>query len=145
TGVENENRETNSDFFFYDFNSKILYDINDKHKLRVSLLNVYNDLVYEEKIANVENPETLKSSLTQENLGLGASLTSQWNSFQTELTAYYTKYGLEAFDEKADTDQKLLQHNEVLETEIKFNLKYKISDDLSWLSGYSFTETGTKN
>src|SRR5690606_36269576 len=128
TGVENENRETNSDFFFYDFSSKILYDINDKNKLRVSLLNVYNDLVYEEKIANVENPETLKSSLTQENLGLGASLTSQWNSFQTELTAYYTKYGLEAFDEKADTDQKLLQHNEVLETEIKFNLKYKISD-----------------
>src|SRR5690606_27431277 len=80
-----------------------------------------------------------------ENLGLGASLTSEWNSFQTELKAYYTKYGLEAFDKKADTDQKLLQHNEVLETEIKFNLKYKISDDLSWLSGYSFTETGTKN
>ena len=145
TGGENENTETNSEFFFYDFSSKILYDINDKHKLRVSLLKVYNDLVYEEKIANAEDPETLKSSLTQENLGLGASLTSKWNSFQTELKAYYTKYYLEAFDEKADTEQKLLQRNEVLEAGIKFNLKYKISDDLSWLSGYSFTETGTKN
>lgn len=145
TGGENENMETNSDFFFYDFSSKLLYNINEKHKFRVSLLNVYNDLVYEERIANTENPEMLKSSLTQENLGLGTSLTSDWNSFKTELKAYYTKYDLEAFDVKANTDQKLLQHNEVLETGIKFNLKYKISNSLSWLSGYSFTETGTKN
>lgn len=145
TGEENENTETNSDFFFYDFSSKLLYDINEKHKLRVSLLNVYNDLIYEERTANAENTETLESSLTQENLGLGASLTSEWNSLKTELKTYYTKYELEAFDVKANTGQKLLQRNEVLETGMKFNLKYKISNSLSWLSGYSFTETGTKN
>ena len=47
-------REEN--FLFYDFTAKVLYDINQDHKLRLNFININNDLIFEE--TNLETNET---------------------------------------------------------------------------------------
>ena len=42
-------------FLFYDANAKFLYDINDTSKLRISLLNIYNSLDYNQVFADSNN------------------------------------------------------------------------------------------
>ena len=40
----NTSLETSSDFKFYDYSAKLLYDISSRHKFRVSFININNDL-----------------------------------------------------------------------------------------------------
>tara|TARA_R110002050_G_scaffold196426_2_gene331337 strand:+ start:29481 stop:32018 length:2538 start_codon:yes stop_codon:yes gene_type:complete len=135
-----------SDFYFYDFNGKLLYDLSDQHKLRVSMLTVHNQLAYSEVNTGEDNTASRKSTLRQDNFALGATLHSDWNTiFSTDLQGYYTNYDLEAFDFTIATDQSMLQLNEVIETGIKLNTTTKVSKELGWSNGYNYTETGTQN
>ena len=122
-----------SDFYFYDFNGKLLYDLSDQHKLRVSMLTVHNQLAYSEVNTGEDNTASRKSTLRQDNFALGATLHSDWNTiFSTDLQGYYTNYDLEAFDFTIATDQSMLQLNEVIETGIKLNTTTKVSKELGW-------------
>jgi hypothetical protein len=141
-----QNINTNSDFYFYDFSGKLLYDVDDRHKLRLSFLNVHNKLAYSELDSTNGDSETKTSSLSQDNFALGVNFTSYWTPlFTTQLETYYTYYDLNAFDLNNDTEQSLLQLNQVIETGIKLTTKTKLSDNFNWLNGYSYTETGIKN
>ena len=44
-----------------------------------------------------------------------------------------------------ETDQRLTEANEVLETGTKLNTYYKTNDNLNFLIGYQFNETGMLN
>ena len=137
---------TDSEFYFYDFSGKLLYDVNDTHKVRLSLLSVNNDLAYTESSTDVNNSESRNSTLNQENFAVGATISSNWQEdFKTEIQAYYTNYYLKASDVRVDTDQSILQLNQVIETGFKLNTSFKFSENFSWLNGYSYTETGTQN
>ncbi|SMC35586.1 TonB-dependent receptor [Cellulophaga tyrosinoxydans] len=141
-----KNVNSESDFYFYDFSGKFLYNVNEKHKLRISLLSVNNQLSYTESSADTTNPEARRSNLNQENFALGGTLSSDWSTiFNTELQAYYSNYNLSASDLRIDMDQSILQLNQVLETGIKLNTNTIISENFSWLNGYSYSETGTQN
>lgn len=135
--------EASSDFYFYDFSGKLLYDINPDHKLRFSLINMTNTLNYAEVVEN--GTQTNLSDLDQTNLSFGGTLESVWSdSFSTSFLAYYTDYRLNALT-NTNGIQELSQENRVLETSAKLNTSFRASPDLVWMNGYQFTETGIAN
>lgn len=141
---DNDEIIVDSNFYFYDFTTKALYDINDNQKVRLSFLNINNNLDYEE--ANINSGETTLSLLDQTNLSFGGSLESQWtNKFSSNSTIYYTKYSLDSQSTFPDPQQRLDQQNTVLETAIKVNTNYKFSENIDWLNGYQFNEVGITN
>lgn len=131
----------NEDFYFYDVSGKILYDINNKHKARLSFIHINNHLNYNETTEN----ENQNSILKQSNLSFGGSLESNWTSrFNTHLNLYYTKYDLDAQNISSEA-QQLFQNNQVLETALKLTTHYKLHNTLQWLNGYQLNETGITN
>ncbi|MEM8847483.1 MAG: carboxypeptidase-like regulatory domain-containing protein [Bacteroidota bacterium] len=135
-------REEN--FFFYDFTAKLLYDINDKHKIRLNFININNDLNFEE--TNLDNDETTNSLLDQTNFSAGAQLASQWTEkFSSNLNFYYTNYNLDAQNLFANRIQLLFQNNQVEETALKLGTSYAFTRRLRWNNGYQFIETGIRN
>jgi hypothetical protein len=142
-----ENSETASDFVFYDYSAKLLFDLNEKHKFRVNVIGINNHLDYSEIITETNNDtESKKSNLSQENLGFGGNWQAQWTDrFSTKLLGYYSKYNVDADDYRVETDQRLTQANEVLETGAKLNTYFKVNENLSLLNGYQYNETGILN
>jgi hypothetical protein len=141
------NSEANSDFMFYDYTAKLLFDFNDNHTFRANLISINNNLDYQESITDSSNNTQSKTSnLSQENLGIGAHWNANWNpKFSTHFNVYYSKYNVDAKDYRIETDQLLTQSNEVLDTGIKLNAKYNFNYNLNFLMGYQLNETGILN
>ncbi|MGN7514581.1 MAG: TonB-dependent receptor [Allomuricauda sp.] len=132
------------DFFFYDFSGKILYDLNDYHKIRLSAIHIKNNLKFEE--TNVSSDETNISLLKQGNISVGGQLQSDWTDrFSTHLNIYYSKYNLDAQNVYDNQVQQLFQNNQVTENALKLNTNYILSDEFNWSNGYQFIETGITN
>jgi hypothetical protein len=142
-----ENQTTKSDFVFYDYTAKLLFNLNTKHKFRANVIAINNRLGYYESITNSNNETASKSSnLSQKNIGFGGHWIANWNTkFNTEFTTYFSKYNVDADDFSIESDQLLTQTNEVLETGFKFNTYYKLNNFLTLLNGYQFNETGILN
>jgi len=144
--INNTDVKTASNFNFYDYNLKFLYNINKQHKFRFNLLKVENNLDYNETLNNGTLNESKTSTLQQKNLAFGAQLSSNWNQkFKTLLNIYYTKYNINASNYTLLTEQRLLQNNEVLETGIKLNTYYQPTKNIKILTGYHFYELGISN
>lgn len=136
--------QANSDFYFYDFTGKILYDINADHRVRLSLINMNNNLDYQEK--ELDGSLTNRSSLDQTNLSFGGILESDWStSFSTQLSLYYTNYQLNALSISNDARQRLIQNNLVIEKSAKLNTSLELNEQLKWDNGYQIIETGIAN
>lgn len=139
-----DERIEESNFYYYDTSLKMLYNVNQEHKLRFSLIKVNNDLEYSEFSSASE--ETRRSNLGQNNLALGGTWKGIWSDiFSTKATGYLTHYRLNAINHSVDTDQRLLQKNEVLETGFKLNATTTLSPTIDLLSGYQFYEVGVSN
>lgn len=135
---------TDSDFYFYDFSGKVLYDFNPHHRFRISLIHMKNNLDYEEKDTD-GNPANL-SYLDQTNLSFGGILENEWSTdFSTQLSLYYTNYQLNALSISNDARQRLIQNNLVIEKSAKLNTTAKLTNHLQWDNGYQLTETGIAN
>jgi hypothetical protein len=136
-----------SEFFFYDYTAKLLFDLNENHQFRTNIIGINNNLDYTESFTNSsDKTESKTSNLKQENIGAGVNWKGKWNNnFNTEFSAFYSQYHVNAIDYRIETDQKLTQTNEVLETGIKFKTNYKINDYLNLLNGYQFSEIGILN
>ncbi|MGX1929786.1 TonB-dependent receptor [Flagellimonas sp. 2504JD4-2] len=131
-------------FFFYDFTGKLLYDINDQHKLRLNFISITNNLDYTEN--NLTDLETTFSLLDQNNLSVGGQLQSQWTDrLSSNLNVYYSRYNLDAESLFGNQIQLLFQNNQVLENALKLDTDYKLSDKLLVRSGYQYIETGIIN
>ncbi|WP_367753568.1 carboxypeptidase-like regulatory domain-containing protein [Flavobacterium sp. WC2430] len=144
--ADSHQNNTNSDFYFYDYTAKILFDLNEKHQFRANLIGINNALNYSEYRANDTNSETKASTLSQKNIGFGGNWKAQWNSkFSSNLITYLSKYNIDATDYRVETDQRQTEANEVLETGIKLNTHYKANEYFTLLAGYEFNETGMLN
>ncbi|MCM4164318.1 MULTISPECIES: carboxypeptidase-like regulatory domain-containing protein [unclassified Arenibacter] len=136
-----ENTVRDEDFYFYDFTGKLLYDINENQKARLSFINTNNHLKYTEKTGD----GTAKSLLDQTNLSFGGSLESKWTPrWSTHLNLYYTRYNLDSQNIPSPS-QQLFQSNQVLEKAIKLNTYYHLGQNLGWLNGYQLNEVGITN
>nr|WP_321410997.1 carboxypeptidase-like regulatory domain-containing protein [uncultured Allomuricauda sp.] len=132
------------DFFFYDFSGKILYDLNDNHKIRLSAIHIKNNLKFEE--TNVSADETNISLLKQDNISIGGQLQSEWTDrFSTHLNVYYSKYDLDAQNVFDNQVQQLFQNNQVIENALKLNTNFILNDAFNWNNGYQYIETGIIN
>ncbi|MFD0796724.1 carboxypeptidase-like regulatory domain-containing protein [Maribacter chungangensis] len=136
--------QADSDFYFYDFTGKVLYDFNPYHRLRISLIHIKNNLDYEE--SDLDGSPTNLSYLDQTNLSFGGILESDWTTnFSTRLSVYHTKYQLNALSISNEARQRLVQNNLVIEKSAKLNTTLQLSEDLKWDNGYHLTETGIAN
>ncbi|MDO7171804.1 carboxypeptidase-like regulatory domain-containing protein [Mariniflexile sp. AS56] len=146
TSATIENQTTASNFVFYDYTAKVLFDLNENHKFRANLIGIDNNLDYYESLTNNNETSSKSSNLAQKNKGFGGNWMANWSSkFSTHLTGYYSKYNVDADDYRIESDQLLTQKNEVLETGFKLNTFYKWNAYLTLLNGYQFNETGILN
>lgn len=143
--ADNSDKNTNSDFYFYDYTAKILYDLNEKHQFRANIIGITNELNYSEN-NNSDQSKSKASLLSQKNIGLGGNWKAQWtNKLSSELSTYFSRYNIDASDYRVATDQLLKEANEVLETGTKLNLHYNFNEKISFLAGYQINETGMLN
>lgn len=135
---------SNNKFYFYDFSGKVLYDLNENHKLRFSMININNRLDYSE--TNDDGSRNSESNLDQSNLSFGGNLLSNWNNaFSTNLNMYYSTYDLDSKSVTTNGQQQLFQKNRVIETGLKLNMNYELNNQMNWLNGYQLSETGVIN
>ncbi len=143
---DSDKKNTSSDFYFYDFTAKLLFDWNEKHQFRANIIGINNALDYTERHTNSSETESKTSNLSQKNMGYGGNWKAQWNpKLSTNLITYFSRYNVDATDYRVETDQRLTEANEVLETGTKLNTYYKASNSLNFLMGYQFNETGMLN
>lgn len=136
------NRDEN--FYFYDFSGKLLYDLADRHRIRLNFLYVDNDLTYSETLQ--ADSSLNESRLDQTNFAAGARLESDWSdAVATELNTYHSQYELDSRIQTGASSQELFQLNEVNENAVKALLSYRPNDQSSWQVGYQFLETGITN
>ena len=145
--TDSDLRDTASDFYFYDYTAKVLFDLNEKHQFRANIIGINNALDYSERLTTNSNQTQSKNSdLFQKNTGYGGNWKAQWNpKLSTNFNTYSSKYTIDATDYRLETDQRLTEANEVLETGIKLNANYKTNNYLNFLAGYQFNETGMLN
>ncbi len=139
-----EDLERDETFFFYDVSGKLLYDLNDSHKFRLSFIAIDNDLDFSE--TDLETDETSRSFLDQTNISAGLQWFGDWSDrFSTHLNVYFSKYNLDAQSFFPNQLQRLDQKNIVEERAAKLNTLLRLSDHFSWSNGYQYIETGITN
>ena len=135
-----------SEFYFYDYSFKVLYDIGYKHSIRANFIQIKNNLDYLETYTSNNTTIEENSTLKQENLGASLSWNANWNyKFSTNLSAFVSDYKINSSDYNKDSDQFQTQFNNVLETEIKLDTKYEFTDVLHFKNGVVFNEIGIRN
>jgi hypothetical protein len=137
---------TNDNFFFYDYSGKLLYDISKRDKLRVSILNIFNQINYEESGLQTNTAESKISTLKQANLAATAKYERTWNeAITTNLSVDLSSYQLNAINFDLPNNQRFIQENEVLDVTVNASFNWKLSDAFNIKTGYQFNETGVTN
>ena len=134
-------------FDFYDTSVRWLYNITDKDQLRLNFLAVNNELTFNNDVlADIVTAQSKESSLKQATIAEGLFYKRNWSDrFVTTLQVYETDYTLESNNADFITQQSIQQENKVSETSIKLNTWFKYNNQLSFLNGYQFIETGITN
>lgn len=135
---------TDENFSFYDFGTKLLWDISEKDKIRINFLTIDNSLDFTETLAI--NSQSKTSKLEQRSLLGGISWNRSWNDkIETTILGYGTYYLLDAINRDIFTTQEQIQKNEVLETGVKLDANVILSENLKLQTGYHFSEIGIAN
>lgn len=134
-------------FFFYDVNTKLLYNIDDSSKLRFNFVNIYNSLDYNQAFTdNNNNLQESKSALDQVSYGTSLSYSKRWkNGFTTEIEAYFSRYDLFAENNDVTDNQTLIQENEVNDYGIRLDISKRINKNIKLNGGYQLNEVGVSN
>ncbi|MEH6538192.1 MAG: TonB-dependent receptor plug domain-containing protein [Psychroserpens sp.] len=135
----------NERFYFYDINTKFLYDLTDQDQFRFNFLTVNNRLTYDQQ-SNINPQIPLKNELEQTNFATGVEYLKYWNSkLTTTAQVYFTTYDLKATNFDIINDQRLNQDNQVDDFGIKLNATNHIDDNLKLHGGYQFSEVIISN
>lgn len=137
---------TNDNFTFQDASLRWLWNLSDKDLIKANALFVTNNLSFRENSIVAGTPESRESGSNQENLGGGLDYRRQWNErFMSNIHISGTSYDLKATNADILNNQRLIQKNEVLETNLKVHTSYVINPQFSIENGYQFIETGITN
>jgi hypothetical protein len=133
-------------FSFYDITAKLLYDISPADKVRISFLNLYNEINYQENALIGNSLESRTSGLEQGNFGAGLHYQRWWSEkVQSSARLYYSSYALKAVNFDIKNNQRLIQENEVLDTGIKLDSRIALTNTIDLFAGYQFFEVGISN
>lgn len=146
--IKNLDRSNNSneEFSFYDVNVRWLFQPTEKDKIRVNLLTMANDINFLENVIIRDEEVSRESSATQDNFAASVFYNRDWNEkFSSDIQLSHSKYNLESINFDILNKQRLIQENNVLESSLKIDSKYLLSDKFTWYNGYQFIETGITN
>lgn len=134
-------------FLFYDFNAKFLYDIDETSKLRVNILNIYNNLDYNQVFTTSENNfQETRSALNQVSYGASANYSKIWkDKTTTSIEAYYSNYDLDAENNNITNNQYLNQENKVTDFGLRIDVSKSIDSLTKINSGYQFNEVSVSD
>ncbi len=134
-------------FLFYDFNAKLLYDIDKTSKLRINLLNIYNNLDYNQVFTTTDNNfQETRSALKQVSYGASTNYSKVWrNGISASVEAYYSNYDLDAENNDITNEQRLIQENKVEDYGVRLDVSKSINNSIKINTGYQFNEVGVTN
>ncbi|WP_442266457.1 TonB-dependent receptor plug domain-containing protein [Tenacibaculum sp. ZS6-P6] len=133
-------------FKFHDFYGKLIWDIKENHQLRFVLLNIENDLTYNESLINSLRDEELKSELNQNNISTGITYVGDLNDrFKLTAQAYFSFYNLSSTNANIIDKQNFTQENEIQDNGYKFDTELIISPNTTWSNGYHFSQIAISN
>ena len=136
--------DTEKEFGFYDFSTKLQWDFSERDKLALNFLTINNSLDFTESFETTSHSKT--SQLDQRSLLGGISWQRSWNErLRTSALAYGTYYLLDAINRNLFTTQELVQKNEILETGLKLDAHLGLSENIRLQTGYHFSEIGIAN
>jgi hypothetical protein len=138
--------ESEEVFNFYDVTAKLVIDITPKDKLRLSFIDIHNEINYEENEIINNELESKTSGLEQGTVSGGISYQRLWDDkLQTNAQIYLSSYSLDAINFDLRNDQRLIQENSVLDLGIKLDTRIALSSTLDLFTGYQFFEVGISN
>ncbi len=134
-------------FLFYDFNTKFLYNIDKTSKLRINLLNIYNNLDYNQIFTNSDNEfQEVRSTLNQVSYGASTSYSKVFkNDVFASAQLYYSNYDLDAQNNDITNDQLLTQENKVEDYGLRIDVSKTIDNNTEVRGGYQFNEVAVTN
>ena len=134
-------------FLFFDLNAKFLYNIDKTSKLRINVMNMYNNLDYNQVFTTADNNfQETKSELNQLSFGASASYSKRLkNGYNLSGQAYYSNYDLDAKNNNITDNQLLKQENKVEDYGLRLDVSNTISPELKLNLGYQFNEVGVTN
>lgn len=133
-------------FDFYDASMRWLFRPTAKDFIKLSGIFLNNKLTASGTATTNNLVLSKENSLAQESMGAGLLYERNWNdSFSTSLNITGSKYTIDATNEDLTEDSSFTQENKVLETSVKLNAIYEYNSNLSFSTGYHFTETGVTN
>jgi len=136
----------NEDFNFYDFSTKLLWDISDRDQVRVNFMTIDNTLDFVENIVDENMSLSKNSDLQQQSIVGGISWNRTWSDrLQSSAFVYGSYYVLNSLNRDILTTQQQLQENEILDTGIKLDASYSVNENLKLENGYQFSEVGISN
>ncbi|MCX2744101.1 TonB-dependent receptor [Mangrovivirga sp. M17] len=137
---------SNENFYFYDISARYLHDFENRDKLRISFLTVYNDLEYLENAVVNNNIESRTSTLQQQNIAAGIAFSHFWSDkVKTNTNLYLSSYNLSSLNFDILKEQRLDQGNEVLDLGLSINTQWLVSDLIDFSAGYQLNEIGITN
>ena len=149
TDLNNQNNNSisqNERFYFYDVSGKLLYDISEKDKIRLSAITIYNNLDYDEQSTINNVTESLRSNLIQQNIAAGIEYRRNWNEkLNTSVQFNLSNYNLDATNVDVLNNVRLEQENKVLDFGVKLHVNYELEKNLNYFGGYQFKEVGVSN
>jgi hypothetical protein len=146
--LDNANTQLSVDdeFLFYDLDAKLIYDIDTSSKLSVNVLNLYNRLNYNQTFTTNTETDKKISQLNQYSLGIGANYSKYWkNDLNLTVQGYYSNYDLDANNTNSQTEQSLIQENEVNDYGLKIEVSKAFKTNFRLTSGLQFNEVGVTN
>lgn len=134
-------------FIFHDFNAKFLYDINATSKLRVNVMNIYNDLKYNQTFRTSNNNfQETESELNQVSFGGSARYSKRLKTgLNLSAQAYYSNYDLDAKNNNITNNQLLEQENKVEDYGFRIDASKSLNKSIKVSTGYQFNEVGVTN
>ncbi len=134
-------------FLFYDFTAKFLYNINKTSKLRINLLNIYNNLDYNQIFTNTENNfQETESELNQVSYGASAFYSKVFkDNVNASAQIYYSHYDLDAQNNDLTNQQFLIQENKVEDYGLRIDVSKIIDNNTELRGGYQFNEVAVTN
>lgn len=139
-------RSTNEAFNFYDINLKGIWQLSNKDRIQYNFLTIFNKLEFIERFTGETTFSKNESELKQRTLVNGLNWERDWsNSLSSKVALNGVNYVNAGGNQNVDTGALQSQRNEVNERQVKLDLQYSVSSDLSLNTGYQYTDTEIVN
>ncbi|WP_261975576.1 TonB-dependent siderophore receptor [Olleya sp. ITB9] len=144
--TNNETYTTSKEVFrFSDIALKLLHDLSPKDKIRFTLLNIFNQLDFEETY-NSDTSQNTSNQLIQQNRASSIQYKRDWNhQFTTNFSGYYTNYDLKSTDYDITNNQRLVQENKVIDNGFNLDANYKFTPLINVNTGLQFSQIAISN